>query len=158
MLDRERHVWARPRAVSCDGDCSSVQLSLDLLDRATPPIGGDGRARRRVWWTALALLVTLPVAAVFIAIELAAIVFVVLGWNLVAATVRRAHDFDSHGLLPVLSLTGPGFAIVAVTQMASGAGFPIVPLILSLLLARQLLDLGFKKGTAGPNRFGERAR
>lgn len=135
-----------------------MRLSLDFLDHATPPIGGDGRARRRVWWTALALLVTLPVAAVFIAIELAAIVFVVLGWNLVAATVRRAHDFDSHGLLPVLSLTGPGFATVAVTQMASGADFPIVPVVLSLLVARQLFDLGFRKGTDGPNRFGEKAR
>lgn len=131
-------------------------MTLDILDRPTPPLGLLGRASRRSWWIAVALMVCLPVPTILLSWKLAAILLPIAAVNLIATTVRRAHDLDAYGLLPVLSLCGPGFLAAGLSQMENGGEFALVPLLLALLMAGQLFELGTKKGTAGPNRFGER--
>lgn len=131
-------------------------MTLDILDRPTPPLGFHGRASRRDWWIAVALVVCLPVPTILLSWKLTAIVWPIAIVNLIATTVRRAHDVDIFGLLPVLSLSGPAFLIMGLSYMAAGNEAMMAPLLLSVLTAAQLFELATKKGTAGPNRFGER--
>lgn len=136
-------------------------VMVRLAELILPPLGFHGRARRRTWWLALGLLILVPMPLLPLSFELSGITLLILLLNLVATTVRRAHDLDAYALLPVLSLLVPlvvlGAVAAALEGMPTTSPSTMVPLLLTLLLIPQLFALMARRGTAGPNRFGERA-
>ena len=122
--------------------------------------------RQRYWLTALAVflmyLVGVLVAALFFDIPLVgglmilAMVALTIWLGLALAT-RRLHDRNKSGwwLLPMYV---PVVLLVAAAQLAAQSnpeasiGFSALSLPFSIWI---LVELGFLKGTTGPNRFGE---
>lgn len=77
----------------------------------------------------------------------------------IAASARRLHDRNRSGLWLIIYAVGPS-AVLGATAAFQPTG-PAVLLLLASQLAAVvitiwgLVDIGFLKGTAGPNRFGD---
>jgi uncharacterized membrane protein YhaH (DUF805 family) len=125
----------------------------------------EGRIGRKTFWIAVAVLSVVEVAAHFIAEQiqgdrLSAIVDVAFVYPEFALAVKRAHDrtmpivfliafFGASAfldLLTVLEMTGTDDEPSSISVLIA------VPFtILALFL---LVELGFRRGTPGPNQYG----
>jgi uncharacterized membrane protein YhaH (DUF805 family) len=125
----------------------------------------DGRISRKPFWIAFSAVTVANLAACYVADQidgdrLSAIVDLAFTYPQFAIAAKRAHDrelpiwllivfFVANAvldLLDVLGLSGTGDN----PSMLSMA----VALLFVVLAVALLIELGFRKGTPGPNRFG----
>jgi uncharacterized membrane protein YhaH (DUF805 family) len=124
-----------------------------------------GRISRQTFWIAFGAVMVAEVAGHFIAEQiqgdrLSAIVDLAFTYPEFAVTVKRAHDRN----LPVwllIAFFGAG-AFLDLLMLLDWAGTDDQPSLISLAIAvpftvlglALLVELGFRKGTAGPNQYG----
>jgi uncharacterized membrane protein YhaH (DUF805 family) len=130
----------------------------------------DGRAnRQRYWLTSLAVAALLGVGAVVVSLmSVAATVLAVLLvplfllylWIVLAVGARRLHDREKSAWwlmvfqgVPILLSALRGLMILGTGNEAAGPG-ALLGLIGLGFSIWGFVELGFLKGTAGPNRFG----
>jgi uncharacterized membrane protein YhaH (DUF805 family) len=125
----------------------------------------DGRISRKTFWIALIIVMIADLTGHFVAEaiqgdRLSAIVDLALIYPYFAVTVKRAHDRD----LPVWMLIAffAAGAFLDLLTVLQWAGTDEQPSMLSLFVALPftvfglalLVELGFRRGTAGPNQYG----
>jgi uncharacterized membrane protein YhaH (DUF805 family) len=125
----------------------------------------EGRISRQTFWIGVAILVVAELAAYLIAEalqgdRLSAIIDLAFIYPEFAVGVKRIHDRD----LPVwiLIVFFGGEAVLDLLTVLELAGSMDQPSLLSLaiavpftvLLVALLIELGFRRGTVGPNQYG----
>ncbi|MFW6076590.1 MAG: DUF805 domain-containing protein [Hyphomicrobiales bacterium] len=120
----------------------------------------SGRINRAKYWAAAVILMLAFMVPFMIAVStMSSVVWVLAGVVFVAVTIcgiavgaKRLHDRDKSAWWLVLFYLGPAFLSV-LGDAAGGAGviFHVVGFGISIWA---LVELGFLRGTAGPNRFG----
>jgi uncharacterized membrane protein YhaH (DUF805 family) len=125
----------------------------------------EGRIGRKTFWIAIAVLVAAEILAHFIAESLqgdrlSAIIDLAFTYPEFAIAAKRANDRD----LPIwiLIVFFGGGALLDLLTVVGLAGNSEEPSVLSLLIAvpftvmlvALMIELGFRRGTIGPNRFG----
>lgn len=121
----------------------------------------EGRISRKPYWLATLLMIGVSGPLLFFLLVTAGasvmiLVQLLLVYPSFALALKRGHDRDRHPLLIV------GFFILAVLldimQLLGFGAWRGVPLIIFILWLASILllivDLGFFRGTRGPNRFG----
>jgi uncharacterized membrane protein YhaH (DUF805 family) len=113
----------------------------------------DGRISRQTFWIGIAVLLVAEIAA-HLAAE------AIQGDRLSAIAAKRAHDRD----LPIwiLIVFFGGGAVLDLLTVLDLTGSTEQPSVLSLfiavpftvLLVALMIELGLRRGTIGPNRFG----
>ncbi len=125
----------------------------------------DGRIGRRTFWIAILALAVAETAGHLIAEtlqgdRLSAIVDLAFTYPVFAVAAKRGHDrnmpvwlpggfFAAGALLDLLTVLGWAGTDEAPSALALAIAVPFTVLGLALLV-----ELGFRKGTAGPNRYG----
>jgi len=125
----------------------------------------DGRIGRKTFWIAIAVLTVAELLGHYIAEQiegdrLSAIVDLAFTYPELAVAVKRGHDRNMS-----LWLIGAFFGASAVLDLLTvlgWAGTGEEPSVASLLIAvpftifglALLVELGFRKGTTGPNQYG----
>jgi len=125
----------------------------------------EGRISRKTFWTGMAVLITVEILAHLVAQSLqgdrlSAIVDLAFTYPEFAIAAKRAHDRD----LPIwiLIVFFGGGAVLDLLTVLELAGSTEQPSVLSLfiavpftvLLMALLIELGFRRGTIGPNQYG----
>jgi uncharacterized membrane protein YhaH (DUF805 family) len=125
----------------------------------------EGRIGRTTFWTGMALLIPVELLAHVIAEalqgdRLSAIVDLAFTYPEFSVALKRAHDRD----LPIwiLIVFFGGGALLDLLAVLELAGNNDEPSVLSLfiavpftvLLVALLIELGFRRGTIGPNKYG----
>jgi uncharacterized membrane protein YhaH (DUF805 family) len=125
----------------------------------------EGRIGRKTFWIGIAILIVAEltgylVAEVFQGDRLSAIVDLIFIYPEFAIAVKRAHDRD----LPIwiLIVFFAGEALLDLLTVVELAGNNDQPSLLSLMIAvpftvvlvALLIELGFRRGTIGPNQYG----
>jgi uncharacterized membrane protein YhaH (DUF805 family) len=125
----------------------------------------EGRIGRQTFWIGIAILVPAELLAHFVAEalqgdRLSAIVDLAFTYPEFAIAAKRAHDRD----LPIwiLIVFFGGGAVLDLLTVLGLAGSTEQPSVLSLfiavpftvLLVALMIELGFRRGTIGPNRYG----
>jgi uncharacterized membrane protein YhaH (DUF805 family) len=125
----------------------------------------EGRISRKTFWVGIAILVVAELAGYLVAEalqgdRLSAIIDLIFIYPEFAVTVKRAHDRD----LPVwiLIVFFSGEAVLDLLTVLELAGSMDQPSLLSLVIAvpftvlvvALLIELGFRRGTIGPNQYG----
>jgi uncharacterized membrane protein YhaH (DUF805 family) len=125
----------------------------------------EGRISRKTFWIAMAVLVVAEILAHFVADalqgdRLSAIVDLAFTYPEFAIAAKRAHDRD----LPIwiLIVFFGGGALLDLFTVLGLAGSNEEPSVLSLIIAvpftvmlvALMIELGFRRGTIGPNRHG----
>lgn len=137
------------------------------MDRLAPWFSFEGRAPRLAYWrvqlfmtVAGGLLLGAAVALTMMVGQFAAVVALAAAPAVVASAavgVRRLHDRNRSGLWLIPYTFGPYVAFAAI-EAGGLATAPLVAAPLALfalaLWAWSWIDLGFLRGTAGANRYG----
>jgi uncharacterized membrane protein YhaH (DUF805 family) len=127
--------------------------------------GFHGRISRRTFWIAMVIVVVANILACFIASQiggsrLSAIVDLAFTYPEFAIALKRAHDRNLPVWLLVVFFTAN--AVFDLLDVLGWSGTPEEPNILSLFVAvpfvvfllALLVELGFRRGTVGPNPNG----
>ena len=127
----------------------------------------DGRLNRAPYWMATLTMFFVVTAVVFVSVAALprivgvplTILAVCLGFFInLALSIKRMHDRDMSGhwlwfFLGVPFLLGLGVGVLDAS--GTGAGFSFVLNLASMGISLwMLVELGFLRGTDGPNRFG----
>jgi uncharacterized membrane protein YhaH (DUF805 family) len=125
----------------------------------------DGRISRRTFWTAMVALLIAEIIAHIIAEaiqgdRLSAIVDLAFTYPEFAIAAKRGHDRDMPlWLLIIFFCAGAVLDLLTVLQLS---GTDEEPSMLSIFIAvpftvlglALLIELGFRRGTVGPNQYG----
>lgn len=133
------------------------------IDFAALLLSFDGRINRAQYWLATAVYLVIAGVAIAILFTMASglIAFILAGLLSLAAIVsgvavgiKRLHDCGKSGWWLLLFYLGPG--LLSVAGVAGGAiAEPALGDLASLAIALWgITELGFRRGSAGPNRFG----
>lgn len=125
----------------------------------------EGRISRKTFWIAIAVLIVAELAGYLIAQalqgdRLSAIVDLAFLYPEFAIAAKRAHDRD----LPIwiLMVFFGGGAVLDLLTVLELSGAKDQPSLISLMIAvpftvllvALLIELGFRRGTVGPNQYG----
>jgi uncharacterized membrane protein YhaH (DUF805 family) len=125
----------------------------------------EGRISRKTFWIGIAVLIVAELAVYLIAEalqgdRLSAIADLAFIYPEFAIAVKRAHDRD----LPIWILVAffGGEAVLDLLTVLEMSGSSEQPSVMSLfiavpftvLLVALLIELGFRRGTIGPNQYG----
>ena len=128
-------------------------------------ISFEGRISRKTFWIAIAVLIAAELAGYLIAQalqgdRLSAIVDLAFVYPEFAIAAKRAHDRD----LPIwiLIVFFGGGAVLDLLTVLELSGAKDQPSLISLMIAvpftvllvALLIELGFRRGTVGPNQYG----
>jgi uncharacterized membrane protein YhaH (DUF805 family) len=119
----------------------------------------DGRINRAKYWVAVVAYIVVMVIAVALVFVLPGMIgFIVVGILYIAMAIsgvfvgiKRLHDRDKSGWWLLLFYLVPSLLSGAGTSMG---GSMILNLISFAISIWAIVELGFLRGTAGPNRFG----
>ena len=125
----------------------------------------DGRISRRPFWTAFLALLAVEIIGQMLAYQiegdrLGAIVDLAFTYPEFALFTKRAHDRDMPtwlvGIFFAMSVLMNFLVVVGWSgKMDEPDPFTLIILVPWLIFAIALLiDLGFRRGTSGPNRYG----
>ena len=130
------------------------------MDWGTLFFGFSGRINRAKFWIASLVLMIAFVIPFMLAMAtmstvmwiLAVVVFVAASISGLAVGAKRLHDRDRSAWWLVLFYLGPGFLQAMGEAMGEiGVIFLVIGFGISIWA---LVELGFLRGTQGPNRFG----
>lgn len=125
----------------------------------------EGRISRKTFWIAIAVLIVAELAGYLIAQalqgdRLSAIVDLAFVYPEFAIAAKRAHDRD----LPIWILIvffggGAVLDLLTVLELSGGNDQPslmslMIAVPFTVLLVALLIELGFRRGTIGPNQYG----
>jgi uncharacterized membrane protein YhaH (DUF805 family) len=125
----------------------------------------EGRISRKTFWIAIAVLIAAELAGYLIAQalqgdRLCAIVDLAFVYPEFAIAAKRAHDRD----LPIWILVvffggGAVLDLLTVLELSGGNDQPslmslMIAVPFTVLLVALLIELGFRRGTVGPNQYG----
>ena len=125
----------------------------------------EGRISRKTFWIGIAVLIVAEVLGHFIAEllqgdRLSAIVDLAFIYPEFAVTAKRAHDRD----LPIWILIiffggGAALDLLTVLELTGSTDQPsvlslVIAVPFTVLLVALFVELGFRRGTIGPNRNG----
>jgi uncharacterized membrane protein YhaH (DUF805 family) len=125
----------------------------------------EGRISRRTFWIGITVLVGAEILGHLVAEalqgdRLSAIVDLAFTYPEFAIATKRAHDRD----LPIWVLMvffggGVVLDLLTVLQLTGNSEQPsvlslVIAVPFTVLLAGLLIELGFRRGTIGPNRYG----
>jgi uncharacterized membrane protein YhaH (DUF805 family) len=125
----------------------------------------EGRIGRTTFWTGMALLIPAELLAHLVAEalqgdRLSAIVDLAFTYPEFSVALKRAHDRD----LPIWILIvffggGALLDLLAVLELAGNNDQPsllslFIAVPFTVLLVALLIELGFRRGTIGPNQYG----
>jgi uncharacterized membrane protein YhaH (DUF805 family) len=125
----------------------------------------EGRISRKTFWIGMAVLVTAEILGHFVAQalqgdRLSAIVDLAFTYPEFAIAAKRAHDRD----LPIWILIiffggGAALDLLTVLELTGSDEQPsalslIIAVPFTVLLVALLIELGFRRGTIGPNQYG----
>lgn len=125
----------------------------------------EGRISRKTFWIAIAVLIAAELAGYLIAQalqgdRLSAIVDLAFVYPEFAIAAKRAHDRD----LPIWILIvffggGAVLDLLTVLELSGGNDQPslmslMIAVPFTVLLVALLIELGFRRGTVGPNQYG----
>jgi uncharacterized membrane protein YhaH (DUF805 family) len=125
----------------------------------------EGRISRKTFWIAIAVLIAAELAGYLIAQalqgdRLGAIVDLAFVYPEFAIAAKRAHDRD----LPIWILVvffggGAVLDLLTVLELSGGNDQPslmslMIAVPFTVLLVALLIELGFRRGTVGPNQYG----
>lgn len=128
-------------------------------------ISFEGRISRKTFWIAIAVLIAAELAGYLIAQalqgdRLSAIVDLAFVYPEFAIAAKRAHDRD----LPIWILIiffggGAVLDLLTVLELSGGKDQPslmslMIAVPFTVLLVALLIELGFRRGTIGPNQYG----
>jgi uncharacterized membrane protein YhaH (DUF805 family) len=125
----------------------------------------EGRISRQPFWIGVVTLAILETIVSTVSASLdtdrtAAIVDLILTYPEFAVAIKRAHDRNTPGWLVALFFAGSVvFDLAVLAGLADNATEATTPATVAILLwglfgLVVLVDLGFRRGTDGPNRFG----
>jgi len=125
----------------------------------------EGRISRKTFWIGIAVLIVAELAAYLIAEalqgdRLSAIVDLAFIYPEFAVAVKRAHDRDLPIWILVVFFGGEAVLdLLTVLELSGGGEQPsVVSLFIAVpftvLLVALLIELGFRRGTIGPNQYG----
>jgi uncharacterized membrane protein YhaH (DUF805 family) len=122
----------------------------------------DGRISRKPYWLALVVLIVISLVLQFILVPILGllITFIItlpIFYAAFAISTKRAHDRDR----PEWYVLG-FYVLLLVFQLLTLSGDPMAPSSIATMLSVpvmiwavvMLIDLGFLRGTNGPNRYG----
>jgi uncharacterized membrane protein YhaH (DUF805 family) len=125
----------------------------------------EGRISRKTFWIGIAVLIAAELAGYLIAQalqgdRLSAIVDLAFVYPEFAIAAKRAHDRD----LPIWILVvffggGAVLDLLTVLELSGGNDQPslmslMIAVPFTVLLVALLIELGFRRGTVGPNQYG----
>jgi uncharacterized membrane protein YhaH (DUF805 family) len=125
----------------------------------------EGRISRKTFWIGIAVLLVAELLGYLIAQalqgdRLAAIVDLAFVYPEFAVAAKRAHDRD----LPIWILIvffggGAALDLLTVLELSGAKGQPslislMIAVPFTVLLVALLIELGFRRGTIGPNQYG----
>lgn len=125
----------------------------------------EGRISRKTFWIGIAVLVVAEFVGYLVAQalqgdRLGAIIDLAFTYPEFAVAAKRAHDRD----LPIWVLIiffggGAALDLFAVLQLTGSANQPsllslVIAVPFTVLLVALLIELGFRRGTIGPNQYG----
>jgi uncharacterized membrane protein YhaH (DUF805 family) len=125
----------------------------------------EGRISRKTFWIGIAVLIAAELAGYLIAQalqgdRLSAIVDLAFVYPEFAIAAKRAHDRD----LPIWILIvffggGAVLDLLTVLELSGGNDQPslmslMIAVPFTVLLVALLIELGFRRGTIGPNQYG----
>jgi uncharacterized membrane protein YhaH (DUF805 family) len=125
----------------------------------------EGRISRKTFWIAIAVLIAAELTGYLIAQalqgdRLSAIVDLAFVYPEFAIAAKRAHDRD----LPIWILIiffggGAVLDLLTVLELSGGTDQPslmslMIAVPFTVLLVALLIELGFRRGTIGPNQYG----
>jgi uncharacterized membrane protein YhaH (DUF805 family) len=125
----------------------------------------EGRISRKTFWIGIAVLIAAELAGYLIAQalqgdRLSAIVDLAFVYPEFAIAAKRAHDRD----LPIWILVvffggGAVLDLLTVLELSGGNDQPslmslMIAVPFTVLLVALLIELGFRRGTIGPNQYG----
>jgi uncharacterized membrane protein YhaH (DUF805 family) len=125
----------------------------------------EGRISRKTFWIGIAVLIVAEILGHFIAEvlqgdRLSAIVDLAFIYPEFAVTAKRAHDRD----LPIWILIiffggGAALDLLTVLELTGSTDQPsvlslVIAVPFTVLLVALLIELGFRRGTIGPNQNG----
>src|SRR5688572_17151402 len=121
----------------------------------------DGRISRAQFWIALIALVAIELPVYLYWGEQAAAVFgLILAYPELAVLAKRGHDRNVPTWVPGLLIAcGVALDLITLAGLAGTSAKPstivmIVGIPAGLFALVLIIDFGFRRGTAGPNRFG----
>jgi uncharacterized membrane protein YhaH (DUF805 family) len=121
----------------------------------------DGRINRQPFWIAtLCLLVPEVIAALTMEVRASAVISLLLTYPNFAVFAKRGHDRNASAWIPGLCFAGSvildllTFSGLTGTQENPSTLFYVVGIPVGLMALVLLIDFGFRRGTAGPNRYG----
>ena len=125
----------------------------------------EGRIGRQAFWIAVAVLSVAEVAAHFIAEQiqgdrLSAIVDVAFVYPEFALAVKRAHDRNMPVVFLIVFFAASAFLdLLTVLEMTGTDDEPssisvLIAVPFTILALFLLVELGFRRGTPGPNQYG----
>jgi uncharacterized membrane protein YhaH (DUF805 family) len=125
----------------------------------------EGRISRKSFWTGIAILIVAELVGYLVAEalqgdRLSAIIDLVFIYPEFAIGVKRAHDRDLPVWILIVFFGGEALLDLLTVLEMSGSGEQ--PSVLSLfiavpftvLLVALMIELGFRRGTIGPNQYG----
>jgi uncharacterized membrane protein YhaH (DUF805 family) len=125
----------------------------------------EGRIGRQAFWIAVAVLSVAELAAHFIAEQiqgdrLSAIVDVAFVYPEFALAVKRAHDRNMPVVFLIVFFAASAFLdLLTVLEMTGTDDEPssisvLIAVPFTILALFLLVELGFRRGTPGPNQYG----
>lgn len=132
---------------------------MNNIDFGSLLFGFDGRINRAKYWIAVAVyfVVTLIAMGLMFALHgmigmvLMGIIYVVMIVSGIAVGIKRLHDCDKSGWWLLVFYLLPGLLSAAAMSMDDSIILNLLSFAVSIW---GLLQLGFLRGTIGPNRFG----
>jgi uncharacterized membrane protein YhaH (DUF805 family) len=155
----------RPASTNCFAIEQKQERRSGAMDWAYLLNSFEGRISRKTFWIGMAVLVSAEMLGHFVAQalqgdRLSAIVDLAFTYPEFAIAAKRAHDRD----LPIwiLIVFFGGGALLDLLTVLELTGSDDQPSVLSLviavpftvLLVALLIELGFRRGTIGPNQYG----
>jgi uncharacterized membrane protein YhaH (DUF805 family) len=125
----------------------------------------EGRISRKTFWIGIAVLIVAELAAYLVAQalqgdRLSAIVDLAFIYPEFAIAVKRAHDRDLPIWILIVFFGGEAVLdLLTVLELTGGSDQPsllslFIAVPFTVLLVALLIELGFRRGTIGPNQYG----
>ena len=125
----------------------------------------EGRIGRKTFWIGIAVLIVAELAAYLVAQalqgdRLSAIVDLAFIYPEFAIAVKRAHDRDLPIWILIVFFGGEAVLdLLTVLELTGGSDQPsllslFIAVPFTVLLVALLIELGFRRGTIGPNQYG----
>ena len=130
---------------------TNAPISAPAPNVLPAPSGLEGRLGLPGWWIAAVVTVGGTFLLPRFANPASILMEVILWLWFLAASVRRSHDVDKHGVIALLGL----FGVWVLTLVVDKSLYSALPIGAGIGFTALLAPLALDEGTRGPNQYGE---